>query len=547
MKPATSYISVTDQFCGASAAGATVVMALNHWKLAVETHNTNFPDTDHDCTDISACDPRRYPSTDILITSPECTNHSLAKGKSRKNQQYDRDLFGNKLADPTEERSRATMWDVPRFAEYHNYNIIIVENVVDARNWVLFPSWLHAMHALGYRHQIVYFNSQFAHPTPQSRDRMYVVFWRKGNKKPNLNFTPDAYCPRCEKQVSAVQAWKKPSTPWGRYGAKRQYIYVCPTCAKEVRPSYYPAWTAIDWSLPVERIGDRKKPLRPRTLERIKYGLEKFGRMPTVVETAYMQDDKRAPRPVDGSMPTQTGRQTLALSIPLIMSYYSRNDATAPSTVPFGTVVSENRFAMIVPPFLMPNQSADRVARSVDEPFFTQTASGQQWFIVPPFIAELYNTSKARGTDEPFSTVVAGGNHHALVFPPFFTSLNHSDDRVRSTEQAAPTVMPQGNPGLVVPPFLVEYYNTGNARDLEQPFGTVVTHDRNGLVMPDGELCVEDCGFRMIQPHEIQRVMAFPSDYVVLGSSRDKVRQLGNALTPPVMKMIMERCVATLE
>ena len=170
-----SYITVTDQFCGAGGsslgatqAGVTVRLAMNHWKLAIETHNTNFPDVDHDCTDISAVDPRRYPSTDILITSPECTNHSVAKGKPRRF--YEADLWGNKLVDPAEERSRATMWDVPRFAEYHDYNIIVVENVVDAGKWRMWDAWLHAMHSLGYDHEVVYFNSMFAHPTPQSRD-----------------------------------------------------------------------------------------------------------------------------------------------------------------------------------------------------------------------------------------------------------------------------------------------------------------------------------------------------------------------------------------
>src|SRR5450755_1185730 len=74
-----SYLTATDLFCGAGGssqgavdAGAEVVLALNHWKLAVEAHNTNFPNTLHECTDISACDPRRYPSTHILIASPEC-------------------------------------------------------------------------------------------------------------------------------------------------------------------------------------------------------------------------------------------------------------------------------------------------------------------------------------------------------------------------------------------------------------------------------------------------------------------------------------------
>ena len=95
-----SYITVTDQFCGAGGSsqgvrncankmggGLEVHLAMNHWRLAIETHNTNFPDTLHDCADISNSDPRRYPSTDILITSPECTNHSLAKGQKRVSNQ----------------------------------------------------------------------------------------------------------------------------------------------------------------------------------------------------------------------------------------------------------------------------------------------------------------------------------------------------------------------------------------------------------------------------------------------------------------------------
>src|SRR6185369_3423137 len=155
-------------------------------QLAIDTHSTNFPEVDHDCADMSAVDPRRYPSTNIFITSPECTNHTLAKGKPRR--LYERDLFGKVLIDPAEERSRATMWDVPRFAEYHDYEIIVVENVVDAAQWVMFDAWLTAMHALGYEHEVVYFNSMFAWPTPQSRDRLYTFFWKKGNKKPDLEF-----------------------------------------------------------------------------------------------------------------------------------------------------------------------------------------------------------------------------------------------------------------------------------------------------------------------------------------------------------------------
>ena len=230
-----SYPTVTDQFCGAGGssqgaaeAGAEIKLALNHWDLAIKTHNTNFPQTDHDCTDVSACDPRRYRATTILITSPECTNHSLAKGKMRKWQQQ-LDMFGKLELDPAEERSRATMWDVCRFAEAHHYQVVIVENVVEARHWPPFEAWLQAMHLLGYKHEIVYLNSMFAHPTPQSRDRMYIVFWKKNLRAPDLRITPAAHCPICGTDVASVQSWKNPLKKWGKY--QQQYVYRCPDCA----------------------------------------------------------------------------------------------------------------------------------------------------------------------------------------------------------------------------------------------------------------------------------------------------------------------------
>jgi DNA (cytosine-5)-methyltransferase 1 len=215
-----SYLTFTDQFCGAggSSTGAVLAglegkMALNHNPLAIETHNTNHPNMDHDCTDIQACDPRRYPSTDVLITSPECTNHSIAKGQKRKYQnQYK--LFSKVELNPEQERSRATMWDVPRFAEYHDYNIVIVENVVDARRWRMWDAWLMAMHSLGYKHKSTYLNSRFFPPCPQSRDRMYVVFWKKGNPAPDLAHRPIAPCQKCGEK-EAYQWWKNPQKKWG--------------------------------------------------------------------------------------------------------------------------------------------------------------------------------------------------------------------------------------------------------------------------------------------------------------------------------------------
>jgi hypothetical protein len=45
-----------------------------------------------------------------------------------------------------------------------------------------------------------------------------------------------------------------------------------------VTPFYYAALNALDFSLAAERIGDRGKALKPRTMERIRFGLEKYGK-----------------------------------------------------------------------------------------------------------------------------------------------------------------------------------------------------------------------------------------------------------------------------
>lgn len=557
-----SFLTVTDQFCGAggssigaTSAGVELHLALNHWELAIETHNTNFPDAAHDCADISAVDPRRYPSTDILITSPECTNHSIAKGSRRRTAQ----LHLWEKPDPAEERSRATMWDVPRFAEFHDYRLIIVENVVDARAWVTWDAWIHAMDSLGYDYQVVYLNSMFAHldPTqvqslhdfaPQSRDRMYVVFWKKGNKKPDLEIRPKAWCLHCETEIEAVQSWlntpavRRFSGQWGRYG--RQYIYCCPRCSHRVEPWRFAAFNAIDWSLDAPRIGDRDQPLKPKTLKRIEQGLAKYGQMQLIIDTAFNFNGHSARHvwPMNHAAPTFTTAQTMGL----------------------------------VAPHLLNTLHGDTV-RTVTEESPTQT--GRQSLGLA-YLVQLRGEQGAVGVDDPLATFTAGGTHHGLCLSPsFLTSVNDFDGRNLPVHSTMGTQTTQDKWALTMPPaFLSSYYGMGGDAGMGEAMGTLTSRDRHalvrapfllgyanqespakgaeeplrtfhtrngqGLVMP--ELSVEDCHFRMLQPHEIGRGMAFPETYVVLGTKREKVKLYGNAVTPPAMKLLVQRGVETL-
>ena len=515
-----SYITVTDQFCGAGGSsqgvrnysnriggGIEVKMALNHWKLAIETHNTNFPDTYHDCTDISACEPRRYMSTDILITSPECTNHSLAKGKKKVKNQLD--LFEKMVIDPAAERSRATMWDVPRFAEFHNYNIIIVENVVDARSWVMWDAWLHAMGNLGYNHKCVYLNSMHAHPTPQSRDRMYVVFWKKKNKAPNLDFYPRAYCQKCGKDIESIQSWKDPRKKFGKY--KQQYVYRCPHCATQVEPYYHAAFNIIDWSIPGQRIGDRNKALAPNTMKRIEYGLKKHGNSEFIV---YLDHSKAGHlvSGIDDAINTQTTAQVAAI---VTRGGYNGNSLSISQPEP--TMTTQHNFGVVSAPFMVKIDKSTK-DYAMTEPAHTVVAGGLHHGIVsPPFIVENYGTSKTKGIDRPIGTMTAGGVNHGIL----------------STES--------------VNAFLSYYYGSDQASSMIETTGTMTTKDRVALVMkPTANIKVEDCTYRMLKAHEVKAAMAFGRDYVVLGNSGDQVKQCGNAVTPPAMEMLVERCVESL-
>lgn len=562
----SSDITVTDLFCGAggSSTGAKnalkgrgrVALACNHWLRAIETHQLNHPDTEHDIADLQATHPSRYPKTTILWISPECTNHSIAKGRQRKNITQ-LDLWGDHKVDPEEERSRATMREVVEFAEYHRYEIVIVENVVDIRLWAHYDAWLTAMHNLGYEHKALYLNAQFF-DVPQSRDRIYIVFWKKGNRAPDLDFRPPALCPE-HGQINAVQVWKKPEAAWGRYGKNRQYTYRCPKCGADVKPFYRPAADVIDWSIPSQRIGDRKQPLKPKTVERIKAGLRKFAR-PVVVDVAYGGQSGYV-YPVDQPTGTQTARQTLGLATPpFLVNYYTRDDAQSGIDQPMGTLTTEKRHALVIPPYIHSfHESGEHVA--LNDPLRTITAEGgsQHALITPPMITSVnYFDDITRPVDQPMPTQTTA-NKTALVIPPFLAVMKNSwspDGSYimppRELDEPLTTVVASASQHALITPFITTYNKHSVYVDVNGVLPTIPTLDRHALVECDATAfdpadLIDACGFRMLEPEELKLGMSFPKEYVITGNKREQVRQVGNAVACNVAEWIVERCVESLQ
>ena len=88
--------------------------------------------------------------------------------------------------------------------------------------------------------------------------------------------------------------------------------------------------------------------------------------------------------------------------------------------------------------------------------------------------------------------------------------------------------------------LLVPYYGTAaSARPVAEPAGTLTARDRYGLASSAPPWEVDEVLFRMLKPPEIGRAMAFGDSYVVLGTQREKVRQYGNAVTPPVAEVLI--------
>jgi len=169
-------VRAIDLFCcaggsswGAKAAGVAIIAGFDHWELAGKVYKSNFPKARFYPGDLEKSQVRKLAQElgriDLILASPECTNHSVAKGKKRRS-----------------EKSRETAFHVIRFARAFKSRWIVIENVGSMKRWRQYKKFRAELEALGYKIREQRLNSA-DFKVPQQRKRLFLLCDREVKPK----------------------------------------------------------------------------------------------------------------------------------------------------------------------------------------------------------------------------------------------------------------------------------------------------------------------------------------------------------------------------
>ena len=161
-------VKTLDLFCGGGGsswgavhAGAQIVLGVDGWARAIETYSLNFENRGHQFLMGEDTKPAdlglKKGQIKLLLASPECTNHTCAKG--------------SKVRD---EESKRTANYVLNFARDLDPQWIVIENVVHMKQWEGYAPLLGGLADLGYGATVQTMDSS-DFGVPQTRRRLFVM------------------------------------------------------------------------------------------------------------------------------------------------------------------------------------------------------------------------------------------------------------------------------------------------------------------------------------------------------------------------------------
>jgi DNA (cytosine-5)-methyltransferase 1 len=524
----SEIIYAADLFAGAGGTSTGLVQAIqelklnidltavNHWEKALKTHEANYPWAKHLPANIEAVNPQEAipgKHLHLLVASPECTHHSRAAGGRPKNEQ-----------------KRSSAWAIFRWLEMINVDSVLVENVAEFQMWgpldaegqpiklrrgEIYRAWLRCFRAHGYTVEAKVLNAA-NYGAATSRSRLFVLALR-GKKKP---------------------------------------VFPTPTHSKEGWPTHKwrPARSIIDWSLKGESIYNRKRPLSPRTMQRIMEGLKRFG-----------------------------GRELKPF---IILMEHAGGVHSVEEPLHTITTAKGGAMGLAEPETFILSQASGGAPRRVEDPLPTITTDGAH-ALVEPFIVRMEQTNclgpKVKSINTPLPTITTNGRigmAEPFIVPNFGEDIGQIP-RTHSIDEPLPSVTSHGA-GNLVQPFYIEYYGTGGAKSVDEPLRTIPTKDRFGLAEPyvlqfngsqesqikNSAISVEnplpalatkahfglvqpsidgktlDIRFRMLQPRELAKATGFPDQYQFLGTKTETVKMIGNAVVVEISKAL---CLSLLK
>lgn len=589
---------VADLLCGAGGSSTGCARALrelgldmelvcvNHWPTAIETHKRNHPEARHYVQDIATVRPHLIVPEghlDLLMASPTCTHHSVARGGK-----------------PTSDQQRSDPWHIITWLTELRVKRIIIENVwefigwgpvdpvtgkpIKSRKGEYFCAWIETLCRLGFEPEWKKLNAaDFGDATTRSR---FILMARSDGR---------------------TVSWPVPTHV-------RRDAKLAPFAGMH---TWRPAREIIDWSIKGKSIFARKKPLARKTLARIYAGAVKFawpepflvilrnhmagqsvdGPLPAIaangnhiglaqpviiaaahgVGAAEVDPHSRRAKSVDEPLGTiHAGGGNFAVATPFVIAPGSTG---APRHVdePLPTITTGGAGApdhvgcarpMLAEPFVLNRHGegrGDTRAHSVEDPAPTASCRGCG-YLIEPFVLSRQGGGAPRSIDDPTPTQTA--KHSQVLISPYYGS--GSGETCQTTEQPLPTVTAKAGFGIVVP--VTHSDGSQRARDVDvDPLPTLTTAHRGELafiVAQHGERAGQaprvhsidepsptiaatghvdlieatphyDILFRMLEPHELAAAMGFNQDdasYDFAGTKTDKIKQIGNAVSVAKMK-----------
>jgi len=501
---------VADLLCGAggSSTGAQRALAelglemelvcVNHWDVAIDTHQRNHREARHYVQDIATVRPHILVPEgylDLLMASPTCTHHSVARGGK-----------------PTSDQQRSDPWHIVTWLTELRVKRIIIENVWEFIGWgpvnpktgkpiasrkgEYFHAWTETLRRLGFDLEWRKLNAaDFGDATTRQR---FILMGRSDGRKIH---------------------WPMP-THAKRDTAKAGLF--------EERAPWKPAREIIDWDIKGRSIFNRKKPLAPKTLARIYAGAVKFGwPEPYIV----VLRNHMAAQGLDQPLPTIAANGGhIAIAEPIIMKQNFRRDQQGVDE-PLPTIMTQARVGL-VEPFVL-SQASGGSPRAASDPVPTIPTGGAHALISPYYGSGSGETCNS--VEESLPTITSKGRF-GMVVPVTNSNGGAVARNVDVDPVPTMTTAKGGEFAFIAAQFGEREGQAPRVHDIAEPTPAITATGHVNLVEPGPQY---DILFRMLEPHELAAAMGFNTEeatYEFAGTKTEKIKQIGNAVSVAKMK-----------